>query len=309
MDWISLSLISAFFLGCYDIAKKQSLSGNAVPIVLLCNVSVAAFVWMLPILLAQFPLMGQTLALPDPWLESTRLLLEISGGDHLLLFAKSTLVGCSWIAAFYAIKHLPLSIATPIRSTSPIWTILLAVLLMREQPNPLQWVGLTITLVAFLIFSRVGAKEGIRFHRDPWIILILIATALGALSSLYDKYLLQVVKLSPAVVQAWFSVYLVPVMIPLALHWYFLERKSTPFEWRWSIPAIAIFLTIADYAYFCAITDQEALISVISPIRRSSIIIPFLFGVIGLNEANWRAKSVCVAGLLIGIFLLSYSTP
>ena len=42
MIWILLSLGSAILLGFYDIAKKLSVRQNAVPVVLLANVSVGA---------------------------------------------------------------------------------------------------------------------------------------------------------------------------------------------------------------------------------------------------------------------------
>ena len=45
MSWIALTLASAVLLGIYDIAKKQAVRGNAVPMVLLCNVATAAAIW------------------------------------------------------------------------------------------------------------------------------------------------------------------------------------------------------------------------------------------------------------------------
>lgn len=304
MSWIALSLISAVFLGCYDIAKKSSVRKNAVPMVLLLNVITAAAVWSIPIAFALLARNGITIPGSMDW--STQL-LELDRNQQTLLFVKSALVGCSWICAFFALKHLPISIATPIRATSPFWTVLLAVLLMGERPTLIQWLGIGIVLFAFLLFSRVGAKEGIHFHRDRWVYLMALATVLGAVSALYDKYLLQECQLPPATVQAWFSIYLVPVMLPLAIRWYRYDRGKSPFQWRHSIPLIAIFLLIADFAYFSAISDPNALISVISPIRRSAIIIPFLFGILRWNESNWRLKTPCIAGTLLGVYLLSIS--
>ena len=303
MSWIALSLLSAVFLGCYDIAKKTSVRDNAVPMVLLLNVVTAAAVWCIPIAFAGLARSGVTTLSMD-W---SAQLLDLDREQHTLLFLKSALVGCSWICAFYALKHLPISIATPIRATSPIWTVLLAVLLMGERPTLMQWIGIGIVLIAFLVFSRVGAKEGIHFHRDRWVYLMALATILGAVSALYDKYLLQERQLPPATVQAWFSIYLVPVMLPLAIRWYRCDREKSPFQWRHTIPLIAIFLLVADFAYFYAISDPNALISVISPIRRSAIVIPFLFGIIRWNESNWRLKTPCIAGTLLGVYLLSIS--
>ena len=51
-------------------------------------------------------------------------------------------------------------------------------------------------------------------HRNKWIGCMMVATLLGACSALYDKYLLQVIGLPVATVQAWFSLYLVVVLLP-----------------------------------------------------------------------------------------------
>jgi transporter family protein len=305
MSWIVLAFLSALLLGCYDIAKKASVRNNAVPAVLLVNVSTAAIFWLGPIgYSVACSLSGTAPVTPT----GVHQLIALAPHEHGLLFLKSLLVGCSWICAFLALKHLPLSIASPIRATSPLWTIACAVLLMGERPAPLQWLGIAVVIVAFLAFSRVGAREGIHFHRDRWVVLMMIGTLLGAASSLYDKYLLQQLAIPPATVQAWFSVYLVPVMLPLAVRWYSRERERVPFEWRPTIPLIAITLLAADYAYFVAVSDPNALISVISPVRRSAVVIPFLFGVVYCKEPNWHLKAACITANLTGVYLLSQAT-
>ncbi|MCA9034441.1 MAG: DMT family transporter [Planctomycetaceae bacterium] len=232
---------------------------------------------------------------------------SISWKTHLLLALKSLLVGASWILALYALKHLPMSIAAPIRATSPFFTILISVTLMDERPSAGQWTGIIIILTAFYAFSVVGRAEGIHFHRNRWVGLMIAATILGAASALYDKHLLQNLALKPATVQAWFSVYLVPVMIPLAAHWFRNERQNAPFEWRWSIPMIAVLLLLSDFLYFTAIGQPDALISVISPLRRTSLVIAFVAGIRMYGETNWRPKLLCVLGILAGVYVLSLS--
>ena len=163
-------------------------------------------------------------------------------------------------------------------------------------------------MAAFFALSRVGAKEDIHFNRNRWVLLMLAATLLGSLCALYDKYLLQVERLSPLSVQAWFSIYLVPVMTPLVVRWWRHERQRTPFHWRWSIPMIAVLLLVADYVYFKSVAEPDALISVISPLRRSSVIVTFAYGIVRLKEKNWRSKAPCIIAILLGVYLLSVGT-
>lgn len=158
--------------------------------------------------------------------------------------------------------------------------------------------------MAFYSFSLVGKLEGIRFHKDKWVGFMIAATLLGACSAIYDKYLLQTRGFNPATVQAWFSIYLVAVMAPFYLLWLRGAWPRSRFHWRWSIPLIGICLLIADFFYFTAISDQDALIAVISPLRRASVLITFLGGIYLYGEKNVRPKAICIAVLLLGIVLL-----
>ena len=291
--WILLSLLSGLLLGCYDIAKKSSVKDNAVPPVLLLSVLTGAAIWLAIMMVTR----NGDSPIAATW--------NVGFHDHCLLMLKSIMVGASWSCAFFALKHLPISVATPIRATSPLWTILLAVAVMSERPGVQQWLGIGLVLIAFFAFSQVGAKEDIHFHRDRWVGLMMVATLLGSLCALYDKYLLQMVQLSPLVVQAWFSIYLVPVMLPLSVRWWWHDRQQTPFQWRWSIPMIAILLLVADYAYFRAVAEPDALISVVSPLRRTSVVVAFAFGIVRLKEKNWKLKATCIGAILAGVYLMS----
>ncbi|MBC2603133.1 DMT family transporter [Puniceicoccus vermicola] len=300
MSWVLLSIFSAVLLGVYDLAKKNALRDNAVLPVLFFGIVTSGLIW--------FPFIVWSALSPESYPSPTFLVDKLSVSGHLLLFLKSALVASSWVFGYFALKHLPLSIAGPIRATSPLWTILLAVFLMGESPSGWQWVGITIVLVAFYAFSFVGKLENIHFHRDKWVAFMLAATLLGACSAIYDKYLLQNAEIRPATVQAWFSVYLVVVMFPFFLLWRKGAWQTGTFYWRWSIPLIGIFLLAADFFYFTAISQEGALISVISPIRRGAVVITFLGGILILKEVNFRLKAICILFLLAGITLIKLKT-
>lgn len=299
MSWVTLSLCSAIFLGFYEIAKKSAVRGNAVPPVLFFNVLTSAVIWSSLMLMAR---------INPQWIMADWLVVEsLSWKNHALLFAKSLIAGSSWIFASFALKHLPMSIAAPIRASSPLCTILIAVVFMQERPGLWQWVGVTVILFSLYAFSLVGQKEGIHFRRNRWVGFMVIATLLGAFSALYDKFLLQNRNMAASAVQAWFSVYLLFVMTPLYARWLWKDRRDIPFHWRWSIPMIAILLLISDFMYFTAIEYEGALISLISPLRRTSVVIAFVAGIRMFGEKNWRPKAVCIASLLIGVYVLSLS--
>lgn len=221
MHWFTLSLLSAGFLGFYEIAKKVSVRENAVPPVLFFNVVTSALIWL------PFVILSRTSSDSIPF--ETLRVASLSWTAHGQLFSKAIIAGSSWIFASFALKHLPMSIAAPIRASSPLWTILIATVFMQERPTPLQWEGVAVILVSFWAFSLVGRREGIHFHRDRWVAFMLVATLLGSCSALYDKYLLQNKGMTPSTVQAWFSIYLVAFMTPLMIHWLLRRRQLEKF--------------------------------------------------------------------------------
>ncbi|MDA1230080.1 MAG: EamA family transporter, partial [Planctomycetota bacterium] len=222
MQWFALSLLSAGFLGFYEIAKKVSVRKNAVPPVLFFNVVTSALIWLPFVILSRVA----SDLIPVETLKVT----SLTWTAHGLLFLKAIIAGSSWIFASFALKHLPMSIAAPIRASSPLWTILIATLFMNERPNSQQWLGVAIILVSFWAFSLVGRREGIHFHTDRWVGFMLVATLLGSLSAIFDKFLLQNRNMSPSTVQAWFSIYLVVFMTPLMIHWLLRRRKLERFQ-------------------------------------------------------------------------------
>ena len=298
MSWILLTVCSALVLGIYDLFKKFAVKDNAVVPVLFWGVATGLLAWLL--------LRISTPLLPDTWQGAVNV-DPVTPKEHIYLFGKGLLVSGSWIFGYFALKHLPITLAGPIRSTSPLWTILLAVLLLDEMPNPWQWTGVAIILTAFYIFSLLGKAEGFTFHRDKWVIFMIVATLLGSISSLYDKVLLRSMGFSVATMQFWFSVYLFVVMLPFALFWRFAIRDRNRFEWRWTIPAVGLGLLITDAFYFAAIADENSLISVIAPVRRTSVLIGFFGGVWLLKERQnipWKLCSLLI--MIAGVILLNW---
>jgi len=295
--WMILGVISALFLGCYDISKKLALRDNAVLPVLFWATVFGAMM-MVPVLAGSF--------FAPEWMQAHRLhVAPQSGLTHLALFAKAVLVSSSWICAYFAMKHLPISIVTPIRASAPVWTLAAAMLVFHERPTALQMTGMAVVFCSYYAFAVLGQREGIQFRKNRWIGLIVLATLLGTASAVYDKYLIASLKISPITVQAWFAVYLVIVLgLVLLLCWMPRRKQYTPFQWKWSIPAIGILLIIADFAYFTALAQDGALLSMLSILRRSSVVVSFTAGGLLLKESGKRHKALALAGVLAGVLLI-----
>lgn len=293
MIWLILALLSAFFLGIYDIFKKWSLRSNPVMPVLFIATSTGAVIFLPFIVGSAFGRISEFHPLYVP---------DYSMQAHALFFLKSVIVGSSWILAYYALKHLPITIVTPIRSTAPVWVLMGAILIFQERLQWMQWAGILVTLGFFYAFSMAGKLEGIVFRKNKWIFFIILATFIGSASSLYDKWLLM--HFDRIAVQAWFSVYLVVFMMPVVYILWFPKRKIQPLLWTWAIPFIGVTLTLADFLYFYALQYEDSLISLISIIRRSSVVYSFFIGAHVFKEQNISRKALLLIGILIGVILI-----
>ena len=285
--WVLLATVSALCLGFYDVMKKLSVSGNNVLGVLFLNTLFGAL-FMLPVIIVGLMHgnygLGGTLA------------------GHGFILVKSGIVLASWLLGYASIKHLPLTIAGPVNASRPVLVLVGALLIFGERLNLWQWAGVLIGFWSLFFISRVGGREGFSLKSSRWVWMAIGATALGAVSALYDKYLLT--RFEPLEVQAWYSLYqLVIVGVTLGVIMK-VTRVTTPLRWRWTIPLISVFLTVADIAYFYSLSLDGSMIAVVSMIRRGSVIVSFFYGVIALHEKNIRLKLIDLTMLLIGLTVL-----
>ena len=294
MHWVAASLVSAFFLGCYDLCTKHAVRDNAVLPVLFFANAFSALIWL--------AFMAAHALAPDA-LPASVVVAPLSWFQHGQLVLKSTLVAASWMCSYFAVKHLPISIAAPIRATGPVWTFIGALLVLGERPSWLEILGIATTLGSFIGLSVAGGREGIHFHRNKWIGWLLAGTLLGAISGLYDKFLLSRAGFDAPSVQSWFSIYLAVLFLPLAIGWKLRWWPRHEFHWRWSVPFVSLALLVCDFIYFGALRHPEALVSVVASLRRASVLVAFAGGLLFFGELNGKRKLPAVLGVLLGVVL------
>ena len=282
--WWLLAFVSAALLGCYDSAKKVSLRGNAVIPVLFLNTVLSAAIFSPFLFMTGF----------GGWAVQKYILL------------KSALVLSSWMAGYFAMKHLPLTIVGPVNATRPVLVLVGAIFLFGERLNLLQWTGVGLAVAAYLMLRASGRKEGIGTG-DKWLLCLILAVILGAASGLYDKYLMspEHLGLDRRQVLSWYTLYQAGMMaVVTGLMWYPVRKKTTPFRWKWAIPLISLFLCGADYVYMEALSQPDALIAVVSMIRRGSVLVSFAIGAWILKEKNLKSKALDLGLLLLSMVFL-----
>ena len=295
---LALAFISATCHGFYDTSKKASLKDNAVLPVLLLNTIFSTLIFS-PFLIDSIGGFG--------WFSGTVLDTAATAKAHLLVILKAFIVLSSWICGYFGLKHLPLTIVGPINATRPVLVLVGAMLFFGERLNIYQWTGVLLAILSIFLMSRSSRKEDIDFRRNRWIWCVAAATRLGAVSGLYDKFIMK--SLSAMFVQSWFNFYQMIIMsLICGLIWWPTRHRSTPFHWSWAIPLISIFICLADFAYFTSLSDPDSMISVVSLVRRSSVIISFACGVIIFKERNLKAKIIDLALILLGMAFIWIGT-
>lgn len=284
------TVASALLLGFYDVCKKRAVLGNPIaPTLFYANLCGTVF----------FVIM----------LVSRNMLLEsvnCTFHEWLLLLFKAVLVGSSWAFVYYSMRELPISLAAPVRASSPLWVFIGGLIFFGELPTGYQAAAMALIFAGYLIFALSGKLENIDFKRHKGIHALLAGTLLGAASAIYDKYLLNTLHIKPDVVQFYFSVNLVLVLGLNYLICSRFKRADTPaFHWHWSIAATGILLILADFCYFYAVSLPDIHISIISLVRRSNCVVSFLLGAFVFREKGLLKKFIAMLLILLGIALLS----
>lgn len=289
--WILFAFVSATLLGFYDVFKKQSLRDNAVLTVLLLNCLFSSIIFLPMIWYAPF----------GGW--------EVQ--KYIVL--KAFIVLSSWICGYYAMKHLPLTIVGPVNASRPMLVLLGAMFIFGERLNLFQWTGVLLALSSFLLLKLGGKKEGIDFMRNRWALCLIAAALLGACSGLYDKYLMSSPEegglgLNRLTVQSYFNFYQLAIMLVVVMLERWKGQSETSFKWRWTIPFISLFICAADLAYFYSLSLDDAMISVVSMVRRGSVIVSFMMGAFLFLEKNLKSKAVDLVLVLLGMLFLYLGT-
>lgn len=297
--WTVLAFISALCLGCYDICKKIALRRNAVVDVLTISVCVSACILCVPLLLSRVA--------PETMADTPFFVPSLDLQAHLYTLLKSVIVLSSWIFAYISLKHLPISVVSPVQATRPMWTLLGALFLFHEYLNSWQWTGVIIAIGTVFVFSFRN-KNQIKNNKVDAVYYVCLALAvlIGACSGLYDKYLMR--RYDHNAVQVYYTLYqaLMMIVVWLVMHRKELSQRLLPvIHWTPAVFLISVFLVVSDNVYMLALRDPDSLIAVVSTIRRGGTVLGFAYGLIWLKEKDPLHKILCMIGICAGLLCLA----
>ena len=310
--WVALAFVSALCLGFYDISKKVALRDGSVVDVLTASILISSCILLVPLLLSRLA--------PSLMTETAFFVPALDLRGHLLTVLKSVIVLCSWLCAYLALKHLPISIVSPWQATRPMWTLIGAMLIFGERLNPWQWIGVLLAIGSIFLFQlssfdfRLSTLSRPRLRSNYYLALAL-AIIIGACSGLYDKYIMRLYDHNA--VQVYYTLYQA-VMMLVFCHIHHRRHPSplssplfclSTFDFRLStllpVALISVFLVISDNVYMLALQDPDSMIAVVSTIRRGGTVIGFAYGLIFLKEKDPYKKVLCMLGILAGLICLA----
>ena len=323
MTWVLLAFVSSLCLGFYDISKKIALRDNSVVDVLTASIVISSAILAFPLLLSRLA--------PEIAADSFYYVPQLDLRGHLLTIVKSGIVLSSWICAYLALKHLPISVVSPWQATRPMWTLIGALLIFGERLNGWQWVGVTLAIGSIFAFS-IGQHRRNKLSKNKqdkrYYIALALAILIGAASGLYDKYMMR--QFHHNTVQVYYTFYqAVMMLIVWTIDRYAKRRKTKDNGQRTMdkrqplhglstidhrptsiipIVLISVFLVISDNVYMLALQDPDSMIAVVSTIRRGGTVIGFAYGLLFLKEPDPWKKLLAMCGILAGLVCLAIGT-
>ncbi len=323
MTWVLLAFVSSLCLGFYDISKKIALRDNSVVDVLTASIVISSAILAFPLLLSRLA--------PEIAADSFYYVPQLDLRGHLLTIVKSGIVLSSWICAYLALKHLPISVVSPWQATRPMWTLIGALLIFGERLNGWQWVGVTLAIGSIFAFS-IGQHRRNKLSKNKqdkrYYIALALAILIGAASGLYDKYMMR--QFHHNAVQVYYTFYQAVMMLIVWTIDRYAKGRRTMDKGQWTmdkrqplhgpstidhrpttiipIVLISVFLVISDNVYMLALQDPDSMIAVVSTIRRGGTVIGFAYGLIFLKEPDPWKKLLAMCGILAGLVCLAIGT-
>ena len=310
--WTVLAFVSALCLGFYDISKKIALRENRVIDVLTISVCVSSLFLSIPLIFSRL--------CPEMMLGTHFYVPSLDGTAHAYTILKSIIVLSSWFFGYISLKHLPISVVSPMQATRPMWTLVGALLLFNERLNGWQWVGILLAIGSIFVFSfrrkTISNALSTNTNNKYYYICLAFAIISGACSGLYDKYLMR--QYDHNAVQVYYTFYQAIMML---LVWVIFNRKNIKYQISYPkgtitsnlrfikrigvIVLISLFLIVSDNVYMLALRDPDSMIAVVSTIRRGGAVIGFAYGLLFLKEPDPVRKLCCMGGILAGLVCLA----
>jgi len=286
MDWVFLSLASAFFLATSDALAKKAVQGESEYLV----------AWFR--LLFTLPILAIIL-LFIPWPELDR--------DFYMAFIIALPVELITIILYVkALKLSPLSLTVPFLALTPVFLVTVSYFLLGEEVSPAGAAGILLIAAGGYILNidtvRRGLFEPVRsIIRDRGALLMIAVALLYSITSSLGK--MAITHSSPLFFGASYFIALNIAFLPIAL----LKGRGSLAEFiktgkykQLLYPGVFYALMIITHMEAMKLTKVAYMISV----KRTSLLISVIYGYFLFQEKHMKGRFVGALLMFIGFVLV-----
>lgn len=211
------------------------------------------------------------------------------------------------ISALYAIKISPISLISPISSFNPVFTTIIAALIIREILSPVKLLGILIVVVGAYLLNAFDIKGGFlmpfkKLLTNRGILLFLLANLLWAVTPVFQKQAIFETNPRMPIFPSFFEAAIITlIFLPIV----FIKTKNKTLQlknnWKFFIP-LTIFGPLAQWAAFTAFS--VAPLGLVTSIFKLSVLFTILWGFLFFKEERIWERLLGAGVMISGTFLL-----
>ena len=225
-------------------------------------------------------------------------------GGNLLLISFFPILATLFVSVIYALNYYVITLGnigliSPIISSNPIITVVLALLFLGEKLNLVSSMGILLTLTGVITLSISG---NIKLKPEKWAFLAILVSLGYGISGYLEKISLGQIN------HATFLMLLSLAQITVIILWKPFYRSKKPLTIKigpgliYSVLGIILF-NIGNIAYFTAL--EKGLASVIVPLSNTSVVITVILSVIILKEKIRLHQVIGILLVISGVILVN----
>jgi transporter family protein len=281
--YIFVTLISAFLLGIYEVLKKVSLRKS--------NVYEVLFFYCLSGFVISLVFIKDA--------------MSINLIDLMFVFLKSVIIVINWLLVLKAMEKLDVGIVAPFSLLTTVLVVFASHFIFNEQLTWLHFASLLFIGSGIILLTMLEKKQDNSEKKENnylYLIYLIIGNLLGVATALIDKYLLNIREMKSTSFLFWFMLF-ISVMYGII---YLFKNKRI--EWKklktnyWMIFTGAS-IALADITYYYAISMDNAQLSIISILRKTSVVVATILASIFLKEKHLIKKLLILLIMLMGVVL------
>lgn len=284
--WLFMAVLSAFFAGLTSILAKCGIKKTDSDVATaIRTIVVLAFAWIMVFVVG-----------------SAGTIKDIGRRALVFLILSGLATGASWICYFKALSIGDVNKVVPIDKSSTILTVLLAILLFRENDRLAVKLAGTAILAAGIFLMVERKQEEKKEIKGKWIVYASLSAVFAALTSILAKVGMEGVESNLGTA--------IRTGVVLIMAWIVVFMKGKQKQVRAIDRRELIFISLSGLAtggawlcYYYAI--QNGIVSVVVPIDKLSIVVTVIFSYLAFREKLSKRAFSGLCLIVVGTLVMT----